>query len=184
LALLARMIPLFVRIITSIVTTTTTTIMAGNNAPELSLAVFIIRVVSPALVFLATLSLIFNRAPSPTSPSPITSVVVATRVPRRALVLSLLSLASFTFLLDGLTFVVYAVLTKSWPQNTGIEINAIVGIVAYSGLAAFGTWKDVHDVPVWSLKRVKIAIAIALLLDIVHVVLLGLLTTFHKGCAC
>jgi len=158
--------------------------MTGNNVPELSLAVLIIRVVSPAVVLLTTLSLISSRALSPTPPSPITSVVVATRVPRRALVLSLLSLASFTFLLDGLTLVLYAVLTKSWPQNTGIEINAIVGIVAYSGLAAFGTWKDVHDVPVWSLKRVKTAIAIALLLDIAQVVILGLLTTLREGCTC
>ena len=158
--------------------------MAGQNIPELSLAVFIIRIVSPALVFLATLSLIFSRAPLPTSPSPITSVVVITRVPRRALILSLLSLASLTFLLDGLTFVVYAVLNKVWPQNTGIEINAILGIVAFSGLAALGTWKDLHGVPVWSLRRVKTAIAFALLLDIAHVVLLGLTTTFNKGCKC
>jgi hypothetical protein len=158
--------------------------MTGHNVPELALAVFIIRVVSPALVFLATLSLIFSRAPLPTSPSPITSVIVATRVPRHALILSLLSLTSLTFLLDGLTFVVYAVLNKVWPQNTGIEINAIVGIIAFSGLAVFGTWKDVHGVPVWSLKRVKAVIAIALLLDIAYVVLLGLTTKFHKGCAC
>ena len=79
---------------------------------------------------------------------------------------------------------VYAVLNRIWPQNTGIEINAIVGIIAYSGLAAFGTWKDVHGVTVWTLRRVKAVIAFALLLDIAHVVLLGLLTPFHKGCEC
>jgi ATP-binding cassette subfamily B (MDR/TAP) protein 6 len=156
--------------------------MAGHNVPELTLADFIIRIVSPTLVFLVTLSLVFSRAPSPTSLSPITSVVVATRVPRHALILSLLSLASLTFLLDGLTFVVYAVLNKVWPPNTGIEINAIVGIIAFSGLAVLGTWKDVHRVPVWSMGRVKAAIAIALLLDTVHVVLVGLTIKCYKGC--
>lgn len=155
--------------------------MAAHTVPELTLAVSIIRIVSPILVLLATLSLNFSRVPSPTSPSPITSVVVATRVPRRALILSLLSLASLTFLLDGLTFVVYAVLDKVWRQNTGIEINTIVGIVAFSGLAAFGAWKDVHGVPVWSLQRVKAAIVFALLLDIVYVVLLGITIQSPNG---
>jgi ATP-binding cassette subfamily B (MDR/TAP) protein 6 len=105
-------------------------------------------------------------------------------VPRRALILSLISLASFTFLLDGFAFVAYAVVNKVWPQNTGIEINAIIGIIAYSGLACLGTWKDVHGVPVWSLNRVKVVVAFALLLDIAHVVLLGFATKFHKGCEC
>jgi hypothetical protein len=76
------------------------------------------------------------------------TVTMATRVPHHALILSLLSLASLIFLLDGLTFVVYAVLNKFWPQNTGIEVNVILGIVAFSGLAAFGAWKDVHGIPV------------------------------------
>lgn len=157
--------------------------MAGHIG-ELYLALFSIRVASPAIVLLATLSLIFARAPShsPNSPSPITSVVVASRIPRRALILSLLSLASLTFLLDGLSFVVYAVLDQYWRHMTGIEPNTIVGIVAFSGLAALGAWKDIHGVPVWSLKRIKGAIGLALLLDIVHVVLLGFTTKFHKDC--
>lgn len=156
--------------------------MAGHNVTGLTLAVFVIRVVSPTLVLLAALSLVFSQAPLPTSPSPITSVVSLALIPRRALILSLLSLVSLTFLLDGLTFVVYAVLTKVWPQNTGIEINSIIGIVAFSGLAAFGTWKELQGVPVWSLKRVKAAIVIVLLLDGAYVVLLGLITTYSESC--
>jgi ATP-binding cassette subfamily B (MDR/TAP) protein 6 len=76
--------------------------------------------------------------------------------------------------------VFYAVLEKVWPQNTGIEVNAILGIVAFSGLAAIGAWKDVHGVQVWSLKRIRAVVAFALVLDIAHVVLLGL-ATFQKG---
>jgi FtsH-binding integral membrane protein len=78
--------------------------------------------------------------------------------------------------------VLYAVINKFWPHNTGIEINAIIGIIAFSGLAAIGTWKDVHGVQVWFLKRVKAAVAVALFLDITHVVILGLATPPHPGC--
>ena len=102
----------------------------------------ILRVLTPALVLVTALSLIPTRPPSPKSPSPITSVVVAVHTPRRALILSLLSLASLTFFLDGLTFVIYAVLDKQWPQGTGIEIGAVEGVIAFAGLAAFGAWKD------------------------------------------
>lgn len=160
-----------------------TTMMAGHNVPEPALALFIIRILSPTLVLLTTGSLIFSRPLVPTSPSPITSVVVATRIPRRAAILSLLSLASFTFLFDGLSFVVYTVWNKFWPRCTGIEINSIVGTVAFSGLAALGAWKDLHGVQVWDMKRVKTSIALALLLDIALVALTGLTTTFKKGCA-
>ena len=148
----------------------------------LCLAIFVLRILSPALVFLFTLSLFAARTPSPSSPSSITSVVVATRVPRRAPILSLLSLCALTFLLDGLTFVVYAVLDKRWPQNSGIEINSVIGLAAFAGLAALGTWKDVNGVDVWSFKRVKAAVVSTLALDIVLVVLLGISIQTSRRC--
>ncbi|KAF8054164.1 mitochondrial half-size ABC transporter [Lyophyllum atratum] len=138
------------------------------------LPVFAIRVVSPALVFLSTVSLFFTHPPAPPSPSPITSVVVATHVPRRALILTLLSLSALTFLLDGLTFVVQAVVYKRWLPYTGIEINAVLGLAAFAGLAALGSWKDIQGIQVWSLKRIKSTIAAALAFDIALATLLGL----------
>ncbi|RDB25444.1 Heavy metal tolerance protein [Hypsizygus marmoreus] len=138
------------------------------------LPVFVIRVLSPSLVFLTTISLLFTHPPTPSSPSPITSVVVATRVPRRAVILTLLSLSALTFLLDGLTFVVHAVFAKHWPRYTGIEINAVVGLAAFAGLAALGSWKEINGVQVWLLKRVKATIAAASALDIALAVLLGI----------
>lgn len=146
-----------------------TTAMAWSSLP-----IFLIRVLSPALVFLATTSLFLSRPPPSSNNSPITSVVVATRVPRRALILTLLSLSALSFLLDGLTLVLYAVLDKSWPRSSGIQINAVVGLAAFAGLAALGSWKDIQGVDVWFLKRTKAAIAAALGLDIALVVLLGL----------
>ncbi|KAF4567762.1 hypothetical protein EYR40_006769 [Pleurotus pulmonarius] len=145
-------------------------------SPALELALFILRIVSPSLVFIATLSLVTTRPqPSePSEPSPITPVVVAKRVPRRALILSFLSLSALSFLVDGLTFVVYAVFYKTWPSNTGIEFNAVIGLASFAGLAALGAWKDVSGVEVWSFKRVRTAIILSLGLDLATVVVFGL----------
>lgn len=135
---------------------------------------FVLRILSPLLVLLlSTISIIFTRAPNPKSPSPITPVVVATRIPRRALILAFLSLLALTFLADGLTFVIYTVLNKSWPQYTGIEISSVIGLVAFAGLAALGAWKDVHGVDVWSLNRLKVSFAFALTLDIAQLYILS-----------
>jgi ATP-binding cassette subfamily B (MDR/TAP) protein 6 len=95
-------------------------------------------------------------------------------VPRRALILTLLSLVASTYLLDGLFFVVYAVLDNDWPRHSGIPINTVTGLVAFSGLAALGAWKEIHGVEVWLLRRVKVAIAAGLALDISLAVMLAL----------
>lgn len=137
-------------------------------------ALFLLRVLSPALLLLSALSIVTARAPPPQSPSPITSVVVAARTPRRALILSLLSLSALTFFLDGITFVLYVVWYKTWPKWTGIEVAAVEGLTAFAGLAALGAWKDIHGVEVWFMKRVKAGVTWALFLDIAQVVLLGL----------
>lgn len=148
--------------------------MAFVIPPGIILPVFILRVISPALVLVATISLLSLRPPSPRSPSPITSVVVANVVPRRASILSLLSLVSASYFLDGAAFVIFAVLDKFWPRHTGIEINTVAGVAAFAGLAALGSWKDVNGVSVWTLRRIRLVVTLALLLDIALVVLLGL----------
>ncbi|KAI0696736.1 hypothetical protein BC835DRAFT_1405891 [Cytidiella melzeri] len=135
---------------------------------------FVLRVLSPLFVLLAALSTIPARPSPPQSPSPITSVVVATRSPRRAVVLSLLSLASLTFLLDGLAFVALTVIKKQWPAWTGVEIGALEGLVGFAGLAALGAWKDIQGVQVWFFRRIHFAVTWALLLDIAQVILIGL----------
>lgn len=150
------------------------TAMVAHDAAILLPAHAILRLVSPALVLLSTLSIIPARPPPPQSPSPITSVVVAARTPRRAVILTLSSFAGLSYLLDGITFVVFAVIHKTWPHWTGIEIGAIEGVAAFLGLAALGAWKDVHGVEVWTLKRVRVGVTLSLLVDIALVVLLGL----------
>ena len=144
----------------------------------LQLALFAVRVIAPALVFLSALSVIPTK-PSSSSPSPITSVVVKSQVPRRGLILSFLTLASFAYFSDGLTLVVYAVLSKQWPPLSAIEISAVLGILAYGGLAALGAYKDISGVNIWSFASVKYAILLALLFDVAQVVLLAV--TFKSG---
>jgi ATP-binding cassette subfamily B (MDR/TAP) protein 6 len=95
-------------------------------------------------------------------------------VPRRALILTLLSLIALTYLADGLSFVVYAVLDNNWPRHSGIPINTVTGLLAFSGLAALGAWKEILGVEVWLLRRVKGAIAAGLVLDLSLVVILAL----------
>jgi hypothetical protein len=153
-----------------------TTTMAALNQ-----ALFVLQIASPAVVLLSSLYVIPSRATlaNQQSSSPITAVVIKSQSPRRALILSFLSLASLSFLADGLTFVVYAVLNKSWPVYSPIEISAVLGIIAYSGLAALGAYKDVKGLDVWSFKTVKAAITLALALDIATVVILGI--SFTKG---
>ena len=142
--------------------------------------ILVVRILSPAFVFLIALSTAFLQPPSPTSPSPITPVVVATAVPRRVLILSLLSLTALTYLFDGLAFVIFAIIQHHWPHHTGIPFNAVIGLVAFFGLAALGTWKDAQGIQVWSLKRIKVAAIATLLLDIALAVLLGL-SLLHRN---
>lgn len=140
--------------------------MVLMNPMNLLHPTFVARVLSPSIVLLSALSLLALRPNSPTAPSPITPVVVATAVPRRALILTLLSLIALTYLLDGLSFVVFAVIDHDWPRHTGIPINTVTGLVAFAGLAALGTWKDIHGVQVWLLRRIKFATAAAFALDL------------------
>jgi len=150
--------------------------MLTSKFGSLDLPIFVVRIVSPCIVFLATLTLILARPATQSQPnsSPITPVVVASRVPRRAWILSLLTLAALTYLLDGMVYVIYAVLQHHKATNLGLEVNAVLGLLSLAGLAALGTWKDIHGVEVWLLKRVRSAVAITTVLDIVLAVLIGL----------
>ncbi|KAH9987023.1 hypothetical protein BJV74DRAFT_951775 [Russula compacta] len=138
-----------------------------------STALFILRVISPSIILLTTISLLTTRPSAPTTPSPIISVTVATSTPRHGLILSCLSFSSFIYLLDGLVFILYAVINKYWPTCTGIEINALIGLVAFAGLAALGSWKEIKGVDVWLLRRLRYAIFLSLVLDAAQVILYG-----------
>lgn len=154
---------------------TTTAMLRIAAMAETTLPIFILRVLSPAVVFTAATTLLgLKQQPQPSTQSAITSVVVATSVPRRAAILALLSLAALTYLGDGLVFVVYSVISKNWPRHTAIPLNAVLGLASFSGIAVIGAWKDVAGASVWSLRRVKLAVFTSLALDIALIALLGL----------
>jgi hypothetical protein len=139
-------------------TTTTMKTMASVVAAPPSV-LLLLRLISPALVLHSAISLAlaFARPASDLSPKSTTPVV---RIPRRALVLLVFS--ALTYLLDGFIFVFYA--------KAGIDINAVIGFVTFSGLAILGAWNNVHDVEVIT---VKASLAISLVLDIAQIILIG-----------
>jgi len=70
--------------------------------------------------------------------------------------------------LDGLAFIVFAILDHDWPGQMGIPMNTTTSLIAFSGLAALGTWKDIHGVD-------KFAVLLSLALNIT----LSILLTSH-----
>lgn len=149
-------------------------LVSAQSAGVAASALFAVRVSSPAVVLLATLSLFSAKPLSPPSPSPITPVIVQSRIPRRVLILALLSLSALSYFIDGLAYLANAIFNKEWIFANGVELASVVGLITYGGLAALGAWKDINNVEVWAFKRVKLAIAIALALDIILVILFAL----------
>jgi hypothetical protein len=160
----------------------TLTTMSTSTSVATDTMLFMLRIISPSFTLFTTISLLTIRPSPQPSLSPPTGVpqAVSVRIPRRCLILSCLSFSSFIHLFDGLAFVIYAVINKCWPQDTGTEINALIGLVAFSSLAALGTWKDINGVDVWLLKRMKILIFLSLVFDVIQEVLYG--TSMPKNC--
>ncbi len=156
--------------------------MVMSQMAQVDLPIFVFRILSPSLVLLIALTLFFTKPQPVRPPSEITPIVVANVIPRRAVILAHLSLVALSYLLDGLAFVVFAIVDHDWPRQTGIPINTITGLIAFSGIAALGTWKDVHGVDVWLLKRVKLAVALSLVVDITLTVFLSLSLRGEDAC--
>lgn len=146
-----------------------------------SLAVMVLQILSPLYVLLTTGSFFFLRPPQPPSPTPVVSVVVAARIPRRASILALSSLVALTYFFDGFVRVLYAVFDRRSVSNSA-ELNAVIGVAAFAGLAALGAWKDVHGVQVWFLRRLKVAITLALIFDLLLAIFLGISMRSSSGC--
>lgn len=152
-------------------------------------ALTVLRLVGPGVPLLITLSLALLRPASERydhDDSPIISVIVTKTTPRRALILSFLSIVAATFFLDGALIVARAVLTGIWegstPQWRLIEVADVLGLAAFAGAAALGTWKDVNNIPVWIRCRVKFFALFAFAVDVAQIVLLSLSMNFvRKG---
>ncbi|TDL26049.1 hypothetical protein BD410DRAFT_764367 [Rickenella mellea] len=158
----------------------------------LLIALFTTRIVFPVLLLATALSLLRLKPASPqdASPSPITSVTVAVKTPRRALILSLLSLVALSYFLDGFALILHSLISKTWQgtpehgwwiaQWGGLEVETLLGLLASGLLAIIGVWKEVERIPVWIKRRVKLWAGIAVDATALEVVLLGLTVDFHK----
>jgi len=158
----------------------TAVLMAPSSASLAAL--FVVRLVLSTVLLATSLSL-FSIAPSPNGPlSGVTPVVVAVKTPRRSLVLSLLFLIALTYFLDGFALVLHSVLSKSWQgtptvhwwdsQWSGLEVEAVFGLLSSALLAIVGSWKEAAGFPVWALKRPKAWAFIAAVGGILEVSLL------------
>ncbi|QRV96609.1 ABC transporter [Ceratobasidium sp. AG-Ba] len=162
--------------------------MAPEVTPD---ALFGLRVgEAAALLGLLCLSPLIKAPPPPDANghSPIVSVVRAVKVPRRQLIISLLTLAAFTAFLDGTVTVANAIFrhvveTTQAPWR-GIEYYAVALLVAHAGFALVGSYKDTHGASVWQSPILKTFVFVGLVCDIAMAVLIPLIVPIweiHEG---
>ncbi|KAI6136058.1 hypothetical protein F5141DRAFT_1287919 [Pisolithus sp. B1] len=68
-----------------------------------------------------------------------------------------------------------------FPMSASLPLASVLGLVAYASLAALGAWKNINA-QVWFLACVKLAVTIALVLDITQVVLTLSINTRGNKC--
>lgn len=156
--------------------------MHAEPPSNLWLGLFVVRLVYPLLLLAISLSIFFIKPSSPaTSQSAITPVIVAIKTPRRSLITSVLSLVALLYFLDGFALVLHSVLTKTWQgipsrgswiaQWSGLEIEAVDGLLACAFLAMLALWKETQRVNVWLKKRARTWALIATASTAIEVIL-------------
>ncbi|KAG8811944.1 hypothetical protein FRC18_003192, partial [Serendipita sp. 400] len=151
----------------------------GTRSPKLLDSLSAVRL-STGLLFAYALFLAFtkHRQATPSSPTAITSVVVASKQPRRALIATLLLFASFTYLLDGLIVLLYFFLRgfrqSYFTQWRGIELADVLGFLAFFSVLVIGIQKEKRSIDFWSRKRLKGFVFLAIVFDVAYLVLLVL----------
>lgn len=151
----------------------------GTQSGPLLRALTSVRLTTVPL-FLLCLLFAFTKPKSstPTSPSPITAVVISTVSPRRALLVSLFSFIAFTYLLDELIVFVYwaarGFRQSYFTQWRGVELADVTGFLAFFLVILIGNFKDKSGADLWLRKRLKAWLVLAIALDIAYLVLLVL----------
>jgi hypothetical protein len=157
-----------------------------NSSKGLTFALTVIRLTT-GFLFVYALGLLLTKPTqdAPSSPTPITSVVVAHTQPRRPLILTLLSFIAFTYLLDELIVFIPCVVRKTCQSHLiewrGVELANMLGFLAFVMLISVGVWKDKRGVDLWSRKRLKALAVIAIAFDIAYLVLLILSVRIFKS---
>lgn len=158
------------------------------SQPALLTALFVVRLLFSTLLLCTSLSLFRLKSPSYDALSGVTPVVVAVKTPRRSLILSLLYIVALSYFLDGFALVLHSVLSKTWQGTprwhwshsewSGLEVEAIFGLLSAGLLAAIGSWKESKDVPVWTLKRPRFWTSLATIGTSIEIALLAFTVDF------
>jgi hypothetical protein len=142
---------------------------------------------------LLALLLVSPLLKGPNEPSPaatnghsaIVSVVRAVKVPRRQLIISLLSLAALTAFLDGSVTVANAifkhVVETQLPPWRGIEYYSVALLVAFAGIALVGSFKDARGISIWQSKLLKFFVFTGLVFDVALAALIPLVVPIWKS---
>lgn len=129
-----------------------------------------------ALLSLAAAPLLKAPAPSTNGHSEITTVVRAVKVPRRQLIVFLLSAVALTALADGLVVLANAIFNNvvetTLPAWRGIEFYSVALVIAFGGFAVVGSSKEARGVPIWQSALLKGFVLVTLALDLALVVLI------------
>lgn len=141
--------------------------MGNGTLPVL----FITRLAFPLILLATSLSVLFVKPPSGRIKLQDASTTTVT-CPRRAQILTILSLVALTYFFDGVSLIVHSVVSRTWQgipehgpwwqsQWSGLEIEAVTGLLASGLLAIIGLWKDHQNVAVWTTWRPKLWTGIA-----------------------
>ena len=98
---------------------------------------------------------------------------------------------ALTYFLDGFGLVLHSVLSKHWQgtpgtghwwrsQWSGIEVEAVAGLLAAGLLAIFGVWKESQGVTVWTMRRPKVWTATAVVGTIIEIALIFITVDFRR----
>ncbi|KAH7338743.1 hypothetical protein B0J17DRAFT_658314 [Rhizoctonia solani] len=122
--------------------------------------------------------------PTTNGNSEITAVVRAVQIPRRQLIVLLLSLAALTALLDGSVTVANATFkhvseTKisAWK---GVEFYSVALLIAFGGIAITAIAKEARGTPIWQSKLLKLFVFIALMFDTLLAIFIPLVVPIWK----
>lgn len=168
--------------------TLASTMLAVSASPSV---LFDLRVAEAATLLALLCASPLLKDSSPPAPadtnghSTIVTVVRAVKVPRRQLILSLLSIAALTAFLDGTVTVANAifrhVVEAELPPWRGIELYSVALLVAFAGFAVVGSFKDTRGTSIWQSKLLKLFALVALTFDIALAVLIPIVVPIWKG---
>jgi hypothetical protein len=147
------------------------------DLPPLIAVTILLRLLALFFLLIIAVSLLPLRfSPPRAQRNPFTQVTIAVTTPRRGQILIFLSLIGLTFVADGGVLVSRAVLSHSWDWDDASNLQAtidVVGLVVFSLVAIFGSWKDLRGVDVWGRRRLRYFVFFAIILELVNVVVVA-----------